>query len=196
MRKQRSSTFCCCPSTNHCSYERNRNFHLSDKLCRMDGQNYFTTQGQTGTMTSTFSHLPASISSIYQALPDCDLRAPSIVNTTVVDNLLCYVRLDNAEWLNRLSATISRRQHVQFSIIWEAFNSSKTFLVSLGLWIGKFIGTFKIFRCVPCKSALFRQSARMFCCIDDQTCWKVARRKQISWRKRVHFFGLTGVESS
>ena len=126
MRKQRSSTFCCCPSTNHCSYERNRNFHLSDKLCRMDGQNYFTTQGQTGTMTSTFSHLPASISSIYQSLPDCDLRAPSIVNTTVVDNLLCYVRLDNAEWLNRLSATISRRPPVQFSSI-----GKPSFLVKL-----------------------------------------------------------------
>ena len=92
----------------------------------MDGQNYFTTQGQTGTMTSTFSHLPASISSIYQSLPDCDLRAPSIVNTTVVDNLLCYVRLDNAQWLNRLSATISRRPPVQFSSI-----GKPSFLVKL-----------------------------------------------------------------
>ena len=66
---------------------------------------------------------------------------------TLVDILLCYVRLGNR-----------------------------------GLGICKFIGTFTTFRCVPCKSALFRQSALMFSCIDDQTCWKVARRKQISWR--------------
>ena len=90
---------------------------LEFRASEQSHQNSFTTQGQTGTMTSTFSHLPASISSIYQSLPDCDLRAPSIVNTTVVDNLLCYVRLDNAEWLNRLSATISRRPPVKFSII-------------------------------------------------------------------------------
>ena len=99
---------------------------LEFRASEQSHQNSFTTQGQTGTMTSTFSHLPASISSIYQSLPDCDLRAPSIVNTTVVDNLLCYVRLDNAEWLNRLSATISRRPPVQFSSI-----GKPSFLVKL-----------------------------------------------------------------
>ena len=53
---------------------------------------------------------------IYHSLLDCYLRA-SIENTTVLDILLCYVRLGNDQLLNRLSANISLRQPVQFSSI-------------------------------------------------------------------------------
>ena len=41
-----------------------------------------------------------------EALTYCDLRAPLIKDTMVVDVLICYVRLGNAHWLNLLTSNI------------------------------------------------------------------------------------------
>ena len=43
-----------------------------------------------------------------KALTDCNLRAPLIKDIMVVDMLVCYVRLGNADWLNLLTSNICR----------------------------------------------------------------------------------------
>ena len=43
-----------------------------------------------------------------EALTYCDLRAPLIKDTIVVDMLFCYVRLGNERWLNRFTWNICR----------------------------------------------------------------------------------------
>ena len=43
---------------------------------------------------------------MFKALTDCNLRTPLIEDTMVVDLLICYVRLGNADWLNLLTSNI------------------------------------------------------------------------------------------